>query len=85
MENLEKEILTLEGRKRLSLTLVSSVEAFSEECVNLTVKECKLKIIGDKLKIINFNKASGNFSLEGNVRELKFGKGKTSLINKIFK
>ncbi len=85
MDMVEKEILTLEGRKFLNLTQVSSVDAFSEESIILTVNEIKSKIIGEKLKITNFNKSSGNFSCEGVINEIKFGHKKTPLIKKIFK
>ncbi len=85
MEKVENEVLTLEGRKRLTLSLVDSVDGFSEESINLTIKGIKLKIVGEKLKIINFNKASGSFSCDGTVNEIKFGHKKVPLLKKIFK
>ncbi len=85
MEQVESEILTLEGRNKLTMTLAQSVDEFSEECINLTVKGVKVKISGEKLKIINFNKASGTFSCEGVIEGIKFGGKKTPFLKKIFK
>ena len=85
MESIERQILTLEDRKKLTLTQVSSVDDFSEERINLTINNIKVKVCGEKLKIVNFNKSSGNFCIEGVVDEIKFGSKKTSIIKKIFK
>lgn len=85
MENLEEEKLVLEGRRNLNISCVESVDGFSEQILNLTVKGCKLKVLGEGLKIINFNQSSGNFSCEGKVNEMRFNYKKQPLLKKIFK
>ena len=83
IETLEK--LILEGRKKLMVEGVESVDSFSEQVLNLTVKGSRLKITGTGLKISSFNKDTGNFSCEGKVAEMKFSCKKTPFIKKIFK
>ena len=65
--------------------MVESVDAFSEQMINLSVKGSKLKILGEKLKISIFNKTLGTFSCEGKVSEIRYGNAKTPFIKKIFK
>ena len=83
--NNQLETVTLECRKRLSMTGVESVDGFSLQAINLTVNGQKVKISGEGIKITAFNKASGNFSAEGNFNEIKYNAKKQPLIKRIFK
>ena len=85
MENLDFEKLILEGRNKLTINGVESVDAFSEQAINLTVKGTRLKIFGEKLKISNFNKGAGSFSCDGKVSEIRYGSQKAPFIKKLFK
>ena len=77
MEN--QSILTIEQRKKISMTCVESVDAFSETRILLTVGGQRVTIDGAKLKILTFSQGSGNFSASGEVRSLRYGSGKSKL------
>ena len=77
MEN--QSILTIEQRKKISMTAVESVDAFSEEKILLTVSGQRVTIEGTNLKILAFSQGSGSFSASGEVRSVKYGSGKGKL------
>lgn len=79
------ENLTLDGRKRLSLTGVESVDGFNEQCLKLTVMGSKLYIVGENIKITAFNKTSGNLNADGNFFEIKYYRKKQPVLKRIFK
>ena len=70
--SIEADKLVLDGRKRLSMTGVQSVDGFSDQVINLTVSGNKVRIIGDGLKITAYNKATGSLSADGNFTEIKY-------------
>ena len=74
----------LEQRKNLTVNGVESVNSFSEAKIvlQLTVGE-KLTIVGSRLKITGFVKASGTFTAEGEFVGVSYG-GK-SFAARIFK
>ena len=76
--------IQLEQRKKLTITGVESVVAFSEVKIVLSLlnKE-KLQIIGSDLKIVGFSQNSGAFSAEGTVVAITYN-GKT-FVSKLFK
>ena len=67
------------------MTNVSSVDSYSEQTLKLTVKENKVVINGEKLKIESYNKASGNLVVDGLINEIKFNINKAPLVKRIFK
>ena len=77
MEN--QSILTIEQRKKITMTCVESVDAFSETRILLTVGGQRVTIDGNKLKILTFSQGSGNFSASGEVRALRYESGKGKL------
>lgn len=77
--------LLLEEKRRLTISGVEGVDGFSDTYINLTIKGEIFRIVGDKLKIISFNKSNGNFVAEGEFKELKFASKHTPLFKKIFK
>ena len=79
------ENLTLDGRKRLSLTGVESVDGFNEQCLKLTVMGSKLYIVGENIKITAYNKGNGNLSAEGEFSCIKYGNKKAPVLKKLFK
>ncbi len=81
----EQDQLVLDGRKRLSMTNVESVEGFSEQSLKLIVKGNRVQILGENIKITVFNKASGNLSAEGDFSEIKYNYKKAPLLKRIFK
>ena len=77
--------LELEGRKRLSMTGVNSVDGFSEQYLKLTVNGSKVQILGDKIKITSFNQNSGNLSADGKFNQIKYDVKKEPIFKRIFK
>ena len=84
MEN-KLQVLTLEDRKRLSLSGVLSVDGFTDEKIKLKVLTGNLIISGEKLKINVFSEGSGAFSCEGKISSVVFSEGKQGIVKRLFK
>ncbi len=84
-EIINTDKLMLEGRRRLSMTNVETVNGFTDTTLNLTVSGKTVKIIGNKLKITSFNKGTGNLTCDGEIYEIKYGGSKQSVFKKVFK
>lgn len=82
---IKNSILTLENRKNIKITGVQSVDGFSEQTLSLTINDNKLKILGEKLKILSFDKVTGEFSADGIINEIKYNVKKQPLIKRFFK
>ena len=52
--------LLIDGRKRLQMTQVQSVDGFTEQMLKLTVNENLVIITGENIKITSYNKATGS-------------------------
>ncbi len=76
MEQNAKNVLTLEARRKLTMTNVESVDSFSDSVIVLTVEGQKVTISGSKLKILSFSQGGGNFSASGEVNIIKYSSGK---------
>lgn len=74
-----QSVLTIEQRKKISMTCVETVDAFSEERILLTVGGQRVVIDGAHLKILAFSQGSGSFSAVGEVRAVKYGSAKAKL------
>ncbi len=83
--DVEVEKLILEGRKRLSMTGVDSVDSFSEEWLKLTVSGSKVTVFGENIKITAYNKLSGTLSADGVFNEIKYNRKKVPVIKRLFK
>lgn len=68
--------LTLEDRRKISLTGVESVDAFSDNCIRLTVSGVKLTVTGSKFQLLAFSEGNGSFYAVGVVDALRYGGGK---------
>ncbi len=79
------ESLTIENRKRLYMTEVFSVDAFSEETLKLTVNDKEVVVSGNNLKIIAFNQTQKTLNAEGEIIQIKYEGVKTPLIKRVFK
>lgn len=84
-KKLEQNTLCLENRKSLSLTGVESVDSFSEQCLKLTVSGSRVVVTGENIKIIAFNKESGNLTAEGVINEIKYLGKQVAFLKRIFK
>ena len=87
MENqtVNTDKLILEGRKKLSMTEVKSVDGFSDQVINLSLNDVKVKITGEKVKISAYNKDSGNLVAEGVFKEIRYIFKSEPLLKKVFK
>ena len=83
----EQEIqkLTIEAQKRLFLTGVVSVDGFTETTLKLTLTNGRALVLGDKIKITAFNKATGNLQADGEFYQVKFENAKAPFLKRVFK
>ena len=79
------ENLVIDGRKRLSMTGVQTVDSFSEQFLKLTVSGNKVYIVGENIKIISFSKTTGNLLAEGIFNEVKYNYKKLPIMKRLFK
>lgn len=85
MQNENNSVLTVEQQKKISLTGVESVDAFSAEDIRLTVCGKKMRISGTHLKVLSFSKGSGAFSAIGEVNYIRYGGAKGKFFQRLFK
>ncbi len=87
MPNNQTEIdkVLIEGRKKLSMTGVDSVDGFTEQMLNLTVNGSKVKVSGENIKITAYNKEQGILNAEGVFNEIKYNAKKVPLVKRLFK
>lgn len=83
--NADVDTLKLDGRKRLSMTGVETVDGFSETSLRLSVNGSKVLVTGENIKITSFNKATGNLSADGNFIEIKYNYKKEPFLKRVFK
>ncbi len=72
-EEIKESVLTIEQQRKITMSGVTSVDAFSETSILLTVNGKRVKIEGSKLKVLTFSEGSGNFAASGEVTLVKFG------------
>ncbi len=84
-QNNEIQKLLIEDRKRLAISCVQEVEGFSEQQIRLTISNSTVLISGDKLKITQFNKATGNLQAEGEINSIRYDVKKAPLVKRLFK
>lgn len=73
MEEKKIQTLSLEQQKRLNMSAVEEVKSFSDTKIVLTSCGKSVIICGTGLKIDNFSKTSGQFSMTGIVTQIRFG------------
>ena len=64
--------LTMEGRRKLTLSGVEDVERFDEQEIVLLTAEGSLVIGGEGLSVSRLSVESGDVSVQGLVRELRY-------------
>lgn len=80
-----QEKLILDSKKHLSLTCVESVDGFNEQFLKLSINGVKVQILGEKIKITAFNKASGHLDAQGDIYQIKYLTKKQPIVKRIFK
>ncbi len=84
MENIQ--LLTIENKRKISITEAKEVIAFSEREIKLSLKDGSTLIaLGDGLKIVAFDEKNGNFTAHGNISSIKFSGSGKNFIKKVFK
>lgn len=78
------EYLTLENRKKLSLTGINEVISSSDKELIVKLGDTKLSISGDNISIIKLNAESGELEASGEFAEFNYGK-KIGFLKRIFK
>lgn len=73
MQEIKASILTIEQQKKITMTGVSSVDAFSESAILLTVNGKRVQISGSRLRVLSFSEGSGNFTASGEVVSVRYG------------
>lgn len=81
----ESEKVVLEGRKKFTMTGVTTVDGFSPQYLKLTASGNRVLITGSNLKITAFDKGSGNLTAEGFFNEFKYNHKKEPFIKRLFK
>ena len=85
MENNQVESIILEHQKKLNMTMVESVDAYSDQNLKLVVGGKKVTVLGEGIKIVSYNKASGVLVADGLFSEIKYQRKKQPIIKRIFK
>ncbi len=90
MEEVKKNNLSLENRKKLILTGVIEVINFDEETILLNTSMGKLSIKGEGLKVDKLDVKNGDVIIIGKISSLVYSdkgmkKNKENLIKRIFK
>ncbi len=81
----ESDKLSLEGRKKLTMSGVEAVDGFTDQALRLTVGGSKVIVQGENLKITAYNKATGALSADGIISEIKYAGKKAPFLKRIFK
>ncbi len=81
----ESDKLSLEGRKKLTMSGVDAVDGFTDQALRLTVGGSKVVIQGENLKITSYNKATGALSADGTICEIKYVGKKAPFLKRVFK
>ena len=84
MQEVKQSVLTIEQQQKLTMTGVSSVDAFSDSAISLTVNGKRVQIAGAKLKVLAFSEGTGNFSASGEVYSVRYGGAKGGFFKRIF-
>ncbi|MBQ7924486.1 MAG: YabP/YqfC family sporulation protein [Clostridia bacterium] len=74
MQEVQNHQVNIEQRKKITVSGVDCVKAFSEvKIVLLLIGGEKLHVAGTGLKITGFVKNSGSFTAEGNITGISYG------------
>ena len=84
-ETANEQKLTLENRKRLTMSGVDSVDSFSDKELKLTVGGDKVLIGGGGVKITAYNKGNGVLTADGKFDSVKYDAKKAPFIKRFFK
>jgi len=75
-EEKRPNVITLEDRRKLTVSGVDSVDSFSDDSIVLSISGSRLTIGGHKLKVTSFSQGNGNFSASGEISSVRFSASK---------
>lgn len=84
MDEVKQQTVLIEQQKKITMTGVESVDAFSAQQIALTLENGRAQIAGDELKIVGFSRADGNFAAVGKIYGVRFGAKRGKIIKKLF-
>ena len=84
MEETKLQTALIEQQKKITISGVESVDAFSPRQISLTLDNGKAVIVGDNLKIVNFSKSNGNFAAVGKIGGIRFAAKQEKLSKRLF-
>ncbi|MCL2176384.1 MAG: hypothetical protein FWB72_00285 [Firmicutes bacterium] len=79
--------VTLENRKKMSLTGISKVDTFNDKTITLHSSHGRMVVEGSELNVKRFAEEEGLLNIEGNIKALKYidATEKKSLGKKLFR
>ena len=81
----KNQTLCLEYQKKLNMSGVSAVDAFSDTMLKLSVNGNRVIINGENIKITSYSKTTGTLQADGVFNSIKYEGSKSPLIKRIFK
>lgn len=86
MDQVQQAVQTalIEQQKKITVTGVVSVDAFSDRQIALTLENGTASVSGEDLKIVNFSKSSGSFIAVGKVSGIRFAGKREKLSKRLF-
>ncbi len=84
-EEIRESILTIEQQKKLTMSGVKSVDAFSDTQILLTVNGKRVKIDGKGLRVLSFSEGSGNFAASGEFLSVRYGESKGKFLSRLLR
>lgn len=86
MDQVQQAVQTalIEQQKKITVTGVVSVDAFSDRQIALTLENGTASVSGEDLKIVNFSKSSGSFTAVGKVSGIRFAGKREKLSKRLF-
>ena len=86
MENNKNHSLQIEYGQGLTATAVLEVTSFNEREIKLSLSSGqRLAVNGEKIKIVGFNRQSGELKLSGVIIGVRYFSGASGQLKKIFK
>ena len=85
MEGNSEQTVLIEDQKKVTLSAVDSVDAFTAQQISLTLSGGgKAVVAGEGLKIVNFSKSNGNFTAVGKITGLRFADKRQNITKRLF-
>lgn len=85
-ERTQQDSALIEGRAKIAMAGVASVDGFSSSRIDLTLTGGgRAQVTGENLKIVAFSRSGGTFSAVGRIGGLRYTGGQGKLAGKLFR